>query len=79
MILPALRQLAGSLSSTCSPSAETANAVANINYVYGMSSTEPQSYVPGWVWLMGLMTLLPVVMFAPVHVLLGKLYGARAQ
>jgi hypothetical protein len=61
------------------PSAETANAVANINYVYGMSSTEPQSYVPGWVWLMGLMTLLPVVMFAPVHVLLTRTYGSRGS
>ena len=59
------------------PSPETADAVANINYVYGMSATEPQHYVPGWVWLTGLMTLLPVVMFAPVHVVLGRMYGNK--
>jgi hypothetical protein len=57
------------------PSPETANAVANINYVYGMSSTESQSYVPGWVWLTGLMVLLPVAMFAPVHAILSKVWG----
>ena len=42
-----------------------------------MSATEPQHSMPGWVWLTGLMTLLPVVMFAPVHFVLDRMYGKK--
>ena len=59
------------------PSPATADAVANINYVYGMSSTAPQSYMPGWMWLIAMLVLLPVLMFAPVHWVLGRFYGNR--
>ena len=46
-------------------------------YVYGLSATEPQHSMPGWVLLRGLMTLLPVVMFAPVHFVLDRMYGKK--
>jgi hypothetical protein len=61
------------------PSPENADTVANVNYVFGMSSTEPQTMMPAWSWLTLLMVLLPVVMFAPVHVLLKKFFGDRVK
>ena len=33
----------------------------NINYVWGMSDLAPQTWVPPYVWLAGLMILLPVI------------------
>lgn len=52
------------------PSPETSTIAANVNYVFGPSATAPQTWMPGWAWLMLLMSALPVVMFAPVHFLL---------
>lgn len=54
------------------PSPETAHIASNVNYVFGPGSTAPQTWMPGWAWLMLLMGALPVVMFAPVHVLLAR-------
>lgn len=54
------------------PSPETANIAANVNYVYGPSATAPQTWMPGWAWLMLLMAALPALMFAPVHFLLAR-------
>jgi hypothetical protein len=44
----------------------------NINYVWGMSDFAPQTWVSPWVWFMGLMVGLPLLLFAPVHVLLRR-------
>jgi hypothetical protein len=41
----------------------------NINYVWGMSDLAPQTWVSPWVWFMGLMIGLPLLVFAPVHFL----------
>ena len=41
----------------------------NINYVWGMSDLAPQTWVPPYVWLAGLMILLPVIAFV-THLLL---------
>lgn len=57
------------------PSPETANAVANVNYVFGMSSTEPQTMMPAAAWLAMLMVALPVALFAPVHAILARVFG----
>ena len=54
------------------PSPDAAGAVVNVNYVYGMSDTAPQTWMPGWAWLTLLYVGLPVLMFAPVHVLLKR-------
>jgi len=42
----------------------------NINYVWGMSDTAAQTWMPAWAWVIGLMIALPVVLYAPVHFLL---------
>ena len=51
-------------------SPETADAVANVNYVFGFSATEPQSLMPAWAWFTGMLVTLPVLLMAPVHVAL---------
>jgi hypothetical protein len=57
------------------PMPDAGNAAVNINYVYGMSETEPQAWMPAWAWLSLLMVGLPAVMFAPVHLMLAKWRG----
>ncbi|HEY2137989.1 MAG TPA: hypothetical protein VGH49_19035 [Xanthobacteraceae bacterium] len=44
----------------------------NIDYVWGLSDTAAQTWVSPGVWLVGLMILLPVVLYAPVHFLLRR-------
>ena len=52
------------------PTLDAAGAVANVNYVYGMSETAPQSWMPPLAWLACLMIGLPLLMFTPTHVVL---------
>jgi hypothetical protein len=44
----------------------------NINYVWGMSDYEPQKWVSPYIWLTGLLVGLPLLLFAPVHLLLAR-------
>jgi hypothetical protein len=44
----------------------------NINYVWGPSDNVAQSWVPAWVWVLGLMVGMPLLLFAPVHFLLAR-------
>jgi hypothetical protein len=44
----------------------------NINYVWGMSDHAAQSWVPAYVWFGGLMIGLPLLIFAPTHLLLAR-------
>jgi hypothetical protein len=46
----------------------------NVDYVFGLSDSAPQHWMPAWAWLMLLMMGLPAFMFAPVH-----LFYSRAQ
>jgi len=48
----------------------------NVNYVWGMSSAAPQTFVPPLVWLGGLMVGLPLVLFAPTHAALRRFFPA---
>jgi hypothetical protein len=48
------------------------NLPININYVWGMSSAEPQAFVHPYVWLGGLMVGLPALLFAPTHLALRR-------
>jgi len=42
----------------------------NINYVWGMSDTAAQQWMPPAAWVAGLIVLLPALLYAPVHFLL---------
>jgi hypothetical protein len=42
----------------------------NINYVWGMSDHAAQSFVDPAVWLIGMMVGMPLLLYAPVHLLL---------
>jgi hypothetical protein len=45
----------------------------NINYVWGPSDNVAQSWVSPHVWLVALMVGMPLLLFAPVHWLLGRM------
>ena len=51
----------------------------NINYVWGFSDSVAQSWVPSAVWLVGEIVLLPLLAFAPVHVLLARVMPVAAR
>jgi hypothetical protein len=44
----------------------------NINYVYGFSDTEEQTWMPRGAWVVGLMILKPLLLYVPVHFLLRR-------
>ena len=46
----------------------------NINYVFGIGEQRPQAWMAPWLWLGMLMTVLPVAIFWPTHLILGKLF-----
>jgi hypothetical protein len=49
----------------------------NINYVYGLSDTAPQHWMPPFAWLALLMVGLPLIAFAPTHWLLERIAPKR--
>jgi hypothetical protein len=44
----------------------------NINYVWGMSDNVAQAWVHPYVWLGGMVVLMPLVLFLPIHLLLKR-------
>jgi hypothetical protein len=52
------------------PSPNAGLTPVNINYVWGLNDSEPQQWVSPNLWVIGMMVLMPLVMFAPVHYLL---------
>jgi hypothetical protein len=44
----------------------------NIDYVYGFSDTEAQHWLPPNLWVIGLMILMPIILFIPAHLLLRR-------
>ena len=44
----------------------------NIDYVYGFSDTEPQHLMSPGLWVVGLMILMPLILFVPAHFLLRR-------
>lgn len=48
----------------------------NVNWVYGLGS-EPQRWMPPWLYLLLLMVLFPVCVYWPTHLLLARLFAAR--
>jgi hypothetical protein len=51
----------------------------NINYVWGMSDAAAQTWMPPAVWVVGLLIGLPVLLYAPVHLLLRRLMPKPMQ
>jgi len=50
----------------------------NINYVWGLSDHQPQSWVPAYVWFCGLLVGLPLLIFAPTHLVLARVMAKVA-
>jgi len=50
--------------------------LANINWVYGFGD-EPQSWLPGPLYVALLMVLFPLGLYLPTHLLLSKLFPAN--
>lgn len=46
----------------------------NINFVFGINS-EPQTWMPGPVYLLLMMILIPLIIYLPSHLLLNSLFG----
>ncbi|BDL41699.1 hypothetical protein MetexDRAFT_6265 [Methylorubrum extorquens DSM 13060] len=42
----------------------------NINYVWGMSDTAAQTFLPAWAWFAGLVVVIPLLISWPTHRLL---------
>ena len=59
------------------PGALPANSLTpvNVDYVYGLSDTVAQTWMPGWLWFGLLLAGLPVLIFTPTHWLLGRFCG----
>jgi hypothetical protein len=45
----------------------------NINYVWGPDDNAAQTWVPGYIWLAGLFIGLPLLVFAPTHLVLSRI------
>jgi hypothetical protein len=61
------------------PNANAGLTPVNINYVYGLNDSEPQSWVPPAAWVIGMMVLMPILCFAPVHYLLARFMPRAPQ
>ncbi len=55
--------------------ADNPNLPVNINYVYGLSDNGPQTWMPPLVYLGVLMVGLPVCVFLPTHLVLGRIFA----
>lgn len=54
--------------------ADNPDLIVNINYVYGFSDKEPQSWMPPLAWFATLLVALPTLIYLPTHFILGKLF-----
>lgn len=51
----------------------------NINYVYGLSDSAPQQWMPAWAWLLVALIGYPLVLYVPAHLLLLHFMPAAAH
>jgi hypothetical protein len=52
-------------------------AAVNIDYVHGLSSEAPQTWMPPWLWLTLLMIGLPLCAYLPTHLVLRRAFAQR--
>ncbi len=61
------------------PRPDPGNAAVNINYVYGFDDTAAQTWMHPLLWLVMLMTVLPLALFLPTHWALTKWVRGEPQ
>jgi hypothetical protein len=44
----------------------------NINYVFGFNDAAAQTLVPAWAWVTGMLVVMPILFFLPVHLLFSR-------
>lgn len=59
--------------------ADNPDLIVNINYVYGFSDKEPQTWMPPQAWFALLLAALPLGIYLPTHLLLSKLLKTTAK
>jgi hypothetical protein len=55
------------------PNPDAGLTPVNINYVWGLNDAAAQTWMPAWLWVIGMMVLMPVICFLPVHFLFTRL------
>ena len=60
------------------PSPTAGLTPVNINYVFGLNDRAAQDLVPAAVWFAGLLIGMPLVIFAPTHLLLARVMPEAA-
>lgn len=58
--------------------ADNPNLPVNINYVYGLSDSGPQTWMPSWTYFGLLMVGLPICVFLPTHLVLLKVFKSSS-
>jgi hypothetical protein len=49
------------------PSPNAGLTPVNINYVFGFNDAMAQTWMPAWAWVTGMIVLMPIIFFLPVH------------
>lgn len=49
----------------------------NVNWVFGIGESAPQTWMPGWLWVVLLMAFVPALMLRPTHRFLLQLFKQR--
>jgi hypothetical protein len=57
------------------PTPDAGLTPVNVDYVFGLSDSAPQSWMPAWAWLATMMATLPLALFAPAHVAMSRWRG----
>lgn len=58
---------------------ENPNLPVNVNYVYGMSSQTPQTWLPSYVYFALLLLVLPLLIYLPTHWVLVRWFSRRSS
>lgn len=55
------------------------NLPVNVNFVYGLSDDAPQKWMDGRLYFALEMVALPLLIYAPTHLILAKVFGKRSR
>lgn len=53
------------------------NLAVNINFVHGLSYEKPQTWLPPWLWLTGMIVGYPIVFYLPSHLTFRSLFSTK--